>query len=152
MKKNILLVTISLFILSCQNNKQVNKYGDQTITMLNTIEGSQLRTILSTKDSIQTKIIGKINAICQKKGCWMEMDLGDNQNILIRFKDYGFFVPMNAVGKTAIVEGVARVDTLSIEWLKHQLDDANASQEEIDAIINPEISYTIEEATGVIIK
>ena len=82
----------------------------------------------------------------------MEMDLGDNQNILIRFKDYGFFVPMNAVGKTAIVEGVARVDTLTIEWLKHQLDDANASQEEIDAIINPEISYTIEDATGVIIK
>ena len=152
MKKIILLITISLFILSCQNNKKVNKYGDQTMTMLNTIEGSQLRSILSTEDSIQTKIIGKINAICQKKGCWMEMDLGDNQNILIRFKDYGFFVPMNAVGKTAIVEGVARVDTLTIEWLKHQLDDANASQEEIDAIINPEISYTIEEATGVIIK
>lgn len=122
------------------------------MTMLNAIEGFQLRSILSTEDSVQTKIIGKINAICQKKGCWMEMDLGDNQNILIRFKDYGFFVPMNAVGKTAIVEGVARVDTLTIEWLKHQLDDANASQEEIDAIINPEISYTIEEATGVIIK
>ena len=58
MKKIILLITISLFILSCQNNKKVNKYGDQTITMLNTIEGSQLRSILTTEDSIQTKDVG----------------------------------------------------------------------------------------------
>ena len=61
-------------------------------------------------------------------------------------------MPLDASGSTAIVEGIAKVDTLSVSWLKHQLEDANASQEEIDAVTEPKISYTIEEATGVILK
>ncbi len=72
--------------------------------------------------------------------------------MLVRFLDYGFFMPLDAAGRTAIIEGLAKVDTLSVEWLKHQKEDASASQEEIDAITEPEISYTIEEATGVILK
>jgi hypothetical protein len=82
----------------------------------------------------------------------MEVDLDENNQMLVRFLDYGFFMPLDAAGSTAIIEGIAKVDTLSVAWLKHQLEDAEASQEEIDAITEPEISYSIEEATGVIIK
>ena len=39
--------------------------------------------------------------------------------ILVRFKDYGFFVPkQGAEGKSAIVNGNISVDTLSIAQLK----------------------------------
>ena len=59
---------------------------------------------------------------------------------------------MDASGNTAIIEGMAKVDTLSVEWLKHLKEDANAPQEEIDAITEPQIMYSMAEATGVIIK
>ena len=81
----------------------------------------------------------------------MYVDLGKETEMLVRFKDYGFFVPMDATGDTVIIEGLAKVDTLSVEWLKHLKEDANAPQEEIDAITEPKITYSIAEATGVII-
>ena len=80
----------------------------------------------------------------------MYVDLGDTTEMLVRFKDYEFFVPMDATDKTAMIEGMAKVDTLSVEWQKHLKEDANASQEEIDAISEHKIMYSIAEATGVI--
>ena len=66
-------------------------------------------------------------------------------------KDYSFFVPINSVGKNAILEGYAYIDTTSIEMLKHYAEDAGQTKKEIEAIKYPEISITYE-ARGVIIK
>ncbi|HEY4797831.1 MAG TPA: DUF4920 domain-containing protein, partial [Bacteroidia bacterium] len=106
---------------------------------------------LAGKDSAPLKVEGKISAVCQKKGCWMELDLGNNQTMRVAFKDYKFFVPKDASGKTAIVDGMAHNDTLSIEDQKHYAEDAGKSKEEIAQITKPqpEISF---EARGVIIK
>ena len=49
------------------------------------------------------------------------------------------------------MQGVAKIDTTDVATLKHYASDANASQEEIDAITEPEYNYSFE-ATGVIIK
>lgn len=127
-------------------------FGDPTITEEGAITGDELITMLETNDSIQVKVIAEISEVCSKKGCWMQVNLDDNNRMLVRFLNYGFFMPLDAAGKTAIVEGFARIDTLSVAWLQHQSKDANASQEEIDAITEPKISYTIAEATGVILK
>ena len=59
---------------------------------------------------------------------------------------------MESSGNTAVVQGMAKVDTLSIAWLRHLKEDANAPQEEIDAITEPKITYSISEATAVLIK
>ena len=65
--------------------------------------------------------------------------------------DYLTGTVKNHPAKTAIIEGLAKVETLSVEWLKHLKEDANAPQEEIDAITEPETIYSISEATGVMI-
>jgi len=155
--KRIVLLSVVLFAISCTNSQKIEegvsqKYGDQNITEEGVITGEELMALLEKKDSAQVKVAGKINAVCQKKGCWMYIDLDESNEMLVRFMDYGFFMPLDASGSTAIVEGIAKVDTLSVAWLKHQLEDANSSQEEIDAVTEPEISYSIEEATGVILK
>ena len=51
------------------------------------------------------------------------MDLKvDNDTLMVRFKDYGFFVPKEGVeGKTAIISGEIFYDTLSVELLRHTL-------------------------------
>lgn len=150
--KYIIHVVLAILIISCSNNMQEKQiFGDQNITEEGKISGLELLNTLSLNDSAQVKVEAKINSICQKKGCWMYVDLGDTTEMLVRFKDYEFFVPMDATDKIAMIEGMAKVDTLSVEWQKHLKEDANASQEEIDAISEPKIMYSIAEATGVII-
>lgn len=82
----------------------------------------------------------------------MTLDMGNDQQMRVRFKDYGFFVPKEgAEGKTAVVEGFAFVDTLSVDHLRHLAEDAGQTAEEIAAINEPEISINFE-AHGVVIK
>jgi hypothetical protein len=100
---------------------------------------------------MEVKVKAPVVEVCQKKGCWMELELTPDKNMTIRFKDYGFFVPKDAAGKIAIVEGVAKVDTISVQELKHYAEDRGASQEEIAALSEPEITLELT-AKGVILK
>ena len=51
---------------------------------------------LKKGDSIAVKFQSNIKEVCKKKGCWMQMDLTDDKQSFVKFKDYGFFVPLNA--------------------------------------------------------
>ena len=125
-------------------------YGD-TITGEGAIDPSEFLALMDGKDSLNVKIEAKIKEVCKKKGCWMKMDIAGNESF-VRFKDYGFFVPLEGVdGKMAVMEGVAFTDTLSVDFLKHLAEDAGRSEEEIAAIDAPEIGVNFE-AFGVIIR
>ena len=106
---------------------------------------------LKKGDSIAVKFVTKINSVCKKKGCWMKLDLGNGESAFVKFKDYGFFVPLNADGSEVVVNGVAFIDVVSVEELKHYAKDAGKSQAEINKIKKPEITYSFT-ATGVFIK
>lgn len=102
-------------------------------------------------DTIAVKFKSKINSVCKKKGCWMKMELAGQTESFIRFKDYGFFVPLNADNQEAIVSGRAFVDEISVAELKHYAKDGGKSQEEIDKITQPKITYAFQ-ADGVLIS
>ena len=102
-------------------------------------------------NAMDVKLSANIMEVCAKKGCWMMLNLGEDKEMRVTFKDYEFFVPKDAGTKLAIIEGVATMDTTTVEELKHYLSDAEATQEEIDAVTEPEFNYAFE-ATGVIIK
>lgn len=75
------------------------------------------------------KLSGPIVGTCLKKGCWMRVGSAE-QNVFVKFKDYGFFVPTSGVdGREAIVEGQLAVETQSIEDVKHYLEDAGKHEE-----------------------
>ena len=101
-------------------------------------------------DTIAVKFKSKINSVCKKKGCWMKMDLTNNSESFVRFKDYGFFVPLNADNSEAIVSGRAFVDEISVAELQHYAKDGGKSQAEIDKITQPKITYAFQ-ADGVLI-
>ena len=72
----------------------------------------------------------------------MKMSIAQD-TVLVRFKDYGFFVPKSgAEGKSTIVNGNISVDTLSVVQLRHYAEDAGKSREEILSIVNPEITIS----------
>lgn len=115
---------------------------------------ADLNTVLASLDSENTftgKIKVEIDDVCQMKGCWMTAKLPDGRSIRVTFKDYGFFVPKNATGYTAIIEGVAEKKITDEETLKHYAQESGKSQEEIEAIQGPgeELTFVAE---GVVIE
>ena len=125
-------------------------YGDK-ITSENLTEYSDLLDQVDLSGIVNTKIEGIIIETCAKKGCWMQVK-ASNDTIMVRFKDYAFFVPKEgADGKSVIINGEAFYDTLSVDLLRHYAQDAGESEEEIMSITEPELvlSFT---ADGVIIR
>ena len=130
-------------------NPAYEYYGD-TITPEGAIPAAQLIATVGNNPSMNLKVEGKIESCCQKKGCWTEVFINDSETVHVTFKDYGFFVPKDAGGKTIIMEGIAKYDTTNVEMLKHLAEDAGKSKEEIEKITEPEYELVFE-ASGVII-
>lgn len=125
-------------------------YGE-TISGENAISGSELIALLEESDSVWVTMESVVVSNCQTSGCWMDLDVGSGEVVKVTFKDYGFFIPLDSKGKTAIVEGFAKREVIPVDILKHYAEDDGKSQEEIDAITEPQMAYTFE-AIGVIIK
>ena len=71
-----------------------------------------------TKDPVLVE--GTIAAACTNKGCWMQLVPGEGKDgVRVTFKDYAFFIPLDAKGMHAKAEGVAVVKTLSKEDADH---------------------------------
>lgn len=83
-------------------------------------------------------VCGTVDEVCVVKGCWMTLHDADGHELLVRFRDYGFFVPRNASGRRTIVLGTAQVETLSVEALRHLAADAGKSDSAIARITEPE--------------
>lgn len=110
-----------------------------------------VKNFSSSQNNEEVVLAGKIDQICEVKGCWMTLDKGDGSSMRVKFKDYAFFVPRDAEGKEVIIKGAAKLDTTSVEMLQHYAQDEGLSQAAIDSITEPEIDLNFV-ATGVYIK
>jgi hypothetical protein len=106
------------------------------------IHSSELPSKLTGNDSVRVTVKGQISSCCLNKGCWMKMPLGDGSEMTVKFKNYGFFVPRNSAGKTAIIEGWAYREMVSVGELRHFAEDAGKSKEEIEKITQPQERIT----------
>ena len=68
------------------------------------------------------QVSGTIDAVCQKKGCWMVIADGD-VTARILMKNHGFAVPIDSKGKSAVVEGTLQVRTFNEAQVKHLESD-----------------------------
>ena len=96
------------------------------------------------------KATGKVVSVCQEKGCWMKVEKAGGETMMVKFKDYGFFMPKDIVGKEVVLDGEAAVKETSVKQLKHYAGDAGKSKEEISKIKAPkkELIFT---AKGVLV-
>jgi hypothetical protein len=106
---------------------------------------------MSVGDTIQVKFASAIKEVCTKKGCWMKLPLAEEKETMVRFKNYGFFMPLDAQGKEVILEGKAFVQITPVEELQHYAEDAVKSKEEIAKITAPKKEFSFE-ANGVLLK
>ncbi|MDZ4668264.1 MAG: DUF4920 domain-containing protein [bacterium] len=171
MKKLLLMAGFASFLFACGGGSNTNapvadslqtapaattgeataEYYGAKITADSAVAMSELAALMGDKKEIKIKLIGEIEAICQKKGCWMEIKNPNGEAMRVTFKDYGFFMPKDASGRTAIIEGVAKVEETSIADLKEYAKDGGSSKAEIDAIkeVKKELVF---EANGVILN
>ena len=78
--------------------------------------------------------------VCEKKGCWMVISDG-KQEIRTLFKDYGFFVPKDIVGKKVKMQGMMEKKMIGAPTIRHFMKDAGASREEINKVKKGKVQY-----------
>ncbi len=151
-----LICCIVFTLVSCnaQNNKETyqiygSDFNELKVTPQKNVIGFYNKT--SIQDSLQVTFKGKVNSVCKMKGCWMKIALENDKEVMVKFKDYGFFVPKDIEGKEGIISGKAFVDLVSVDEQKHYAKDAGKSEKEIAAINQSSKTYSFE-ANGVKIK
>ena len=76
--KKIAYIILSTIIISCSNQTtEIQIFGNQEMNEEGKITTKELLQTLSVQDSAFVKVEAVIKSICQKKGCWMYVDLGD---------------------------------------------------------------------------
>lgn len=102
------------------------------------------------KNRFEGKIRGKVTEVCQEKGCWMKMENSKGEKLMVKFKDYAFFMPKDIVGKEVVLDGEATVNKVSVKQQKHYAEDAGKSPAEIATIKLPKKEMQFE-AKGVLV-
>jgi len=117
-----------------------NQYFGDKITADKAITFEAMKTQLGEAEKMDAKVVGTVESVCQVKGCWMNIvpENGEGEGMFVQFKDYGFFMPKDISGKKVVMDGYAYRDVTPVEDLKHFAEDEGKSQEEIDAITEPE--------------
>lgn len=116
-----------------------------------------LATLLSHSEdyvgrTVQVK--GKIAAVCQEMGCWMELVNDSGQKLRIKVNDGEIEFPKDAAGKTAIAEGKFTKTVLTREQAIEQAqEDAKDSGKKFDpASIKSGVTYYQIQGTGAVIQ
>ena len=149
--KKLAILTLALGIsLSALAQDNISYHGKK-ITADHATPTTELPAKMGDKTKLETKVEGTVESVCQEKGCWMRVKAADGQAMLVRFRDYGFFVPKDIVGKSVVFEGTAETKTTSVAELRHYAEDAGKSKDEIAKITEPEKPITFV-ADGVIVK
>lgn len=164
MKKVLFALLLVAIVFACKNESKTEEVIEESQEMAYASFGDKIEAngaitasemaerfnSLSAGDTLITKVSAKINEVCSSKGCWMKLDLGNSDEVMVRFKDYGFFMPLNAEGKV-IINGKAYVTETSVDELRHYAEDAGKTAEEIAAITKSEKTFAFE-ADGVLLK
>lgn len=169
MKKILILAVALISFIACKDAKNNEKTTTDTNEVttpemayasfgekieadkaLSITEINKIYDGLKVGDTLDVKFTSNINSVCSKKGCWMRLDAGDEKEVMVKFKDYGFFMPLDAQGEV-IVNGKAFVEETSVDELKHYAADAGKSEEEIAKITEPSKTLSFI-ADGVLLK
>ena len=159
---NILLVFLFGYF-SCSGQQRANSqpsqdtaagtyYGNQFVVDRLQEEHEVLKkyNTMATSDTLSLQFKTVVKEVCKVKGCWMIVELPDGEQAMVRFKDYGFFMPFDIVQKNVVLNGLAFVEEMSIEDQKHYAADARKSADELTKITTPRRTFSFE-ASGVLV-
>ena len=96
MTKNGILLFVLMLAFSCKNDNSSQviqetediayaSFGDEIKAegALSAADMSEKYLALKEGDTINTKVTASINEVCSKKGCWMKLDLGNGEEMMV---------------------------------------------------------------------
>lgn len=111
-------------------------FGAKEVDTAAAISTAELLTQFEGKTEMEATFKGEINEVCSKMGCWVSIKT-DDEPFRVIFKDHFTIPTQTEAGTMAYLTGKAVQDTMSVDEQRHYLEDAEAPQEEIDAITEP---------------
>lgn len=165
MKNLLLIISVISLLASCKGDNEKQEISADEVMQeisytsfgVNTSESDALSSeemgvlfgTLKPGDTVPVKFKSTVTEVCQKKGCWMKLDLG-NAETMVTFKDYAFFMPKDLSGKEVVVNGKAFVSEMSVDDQRHFAEDGGKTPEEIAEITEPKKTLSFE-AEGVLL-
>jgi hypothetical protein len=158
----VFLLSIGAFALfSCSTVKDVDSnsdvklgksYGPVKVEVAEAVNLTMmLKTFESQNEPMEFTFSAPINQVCMKAGCWVNIDKGNGETFMVRFKDH-FTIPIDTeIGTNAYFHGTAYWDEVSVEMLKHFAEDAGKSADEIAKISEPQHVMSFE-ADGIVLE
>ncbi len=151
MKK--LLIVLFLFIAVSIYSQTENLGKEISLT-----EKTNISKILEKPEEYLGKTVlveGEVLDVCSKAGCWMELKSdAENQKVKIKVKDGDIVFPVEAKGKSALVEGVVYKIELTKEeavgYYEH-LADEQGTKFDAASVTGPLTLYQIK-GVGAVIK
>lgn len=123
--KSILILFLTFLFISILVNAQSenDQYGSE-ITLTDT---TLISVILENPEEyIDNTVLveGEVLDVCPMMGCWMELESDvEGQKIKVKVKDGEIIFPMEAKGKTALVEGtvykIELTEEEAVEYFEH---------------------------------
>ncbi len=93
-------------------------------------EPTPISAILADPDAYVGKrlqIRGKVRAVCERMGCWMELADAEGKKLRVKVEDGEIVFPKSAVGKTAIAEGklekIELTQEQAVERARHHAEE-----------------------------
>ena len=134
--KNLFFILITVIFSSC-STKEFQYFGMEIEDKVTHSYADVFE--LAQNGPVENVILdGFITQTCAKKGCWMDLKMPEGDTMMVRFKDYGFFVPKGGVEDLrTVIRGTAKMDTISVDLLRHYAEDAGDTEDEIMQITEP---------------
>ena len=166
MKTKLFIFSSVLFLFACGNgeSKEVveveqeekielgENYGPVEVDITKAISVEEMISNFEGKEGEHEYTFeGTLTEVCSKAGCWVNIDKGDGETFMVRFKDHFTIPTETAVGTEAFLHGVLYRDTVTVDLLRHFAEDAGKSEKEINAITEPKYELGFE-ADGIVLK
>jgi len=140
----VLFVFISCSLIFAQSEEE--KLGEG-ITLT---EKTSISDILSDPESFLDQVVlieGEVVDVCPKMGCWMELKSDSEEKIIkVKVKDGDIVFPMEAIGKTAVVEGkvykIELTEEDAVGYMEH-LAEEKGQEFDPSTVKGPMIIYQI---------
>lgn len=97
----------TLLIAGCQSTPRFTgePYGEP-LTLNEVTHVSDILAKPSEYVGRRVLVEGEVVAVCEQKGCWMDLETENAEQIQVKVPDDVIVFPVSARGKTALVEGI----------------------------------------------
>lgn len=145
MRYTLSIIVAALFLSACAGSKTTEMSTEGAEFMGEAFKPNKVYSYdamlakLKSDGGFDGQVKTNVNAVCAVKGCWMRVNESPEQEeMFVKFKDYGFFMPLDLTG-SVVMQGQAYYDTTSVDELRHYAEDEGLAAEEIAKIVKPEV-------------